>query len=84
MAHNFENEAKEFFSKSKDFKQLQNLIFYFNLKTVIKIKKLKSVLITNNNKPISTLYGFKEIDFCRKIKTSRIMKTDDILSSNLV
>ena len=84
MSHNFENDVKDFFNKSKDCKSLQNLIFYFNLKMVAKSKKLKSVLITINNKPISNLYGFKEIDFCLKNKTSRIMKTDDILSNNLI
>jgi hypothetical protein len=84
MSYNFENEVKEFFSGSQDSESLQNLIFYFNLKMFTKSNKLKSVLITFNNKSAGTLYGFKEIDFCLKNKASRDITTNNILSNNLI
>ena len=83
IAHNFENEVKEFLCESQNYESLHNLIFFFNLKIHKKNNKRQSVVLIFNNKSVGSLYGFREIDVCFKNKLSRSI-TNNVLNNNLI
>jgi hypothetical protein len=89
-SYNLENEVKEIICDPKNCESLQNLIFFFNLKILKKDNNkinMKSVVLIFNNKPLGTLYGFREIDICLKNKIDRTIEifiNKQILKNNLI
>ena len=86
LSFNFESEVNKFIFNENNCENLQNIIFFFNLKipNIIKKKEIifNSVRLSFNNY-INTLYGFREIDICFKNKKKRIINKNEILSNNI-
>ena len=85
MAYRFENNMNEFISND-ECEDLQNIIFFFNLKIPIVDDEgeidLESVRLSFNQQQYM-LYGFREIDICFKNKIDRTIDKNEILTNNI-
>ena len=85
MAYRFENNVNEFISDD-ECENLQNIIFFFNLKIPIVDNEgeidLESVRLSFYQQQYM-LYGFREIDICFKNKNDRIIDKNEILTNNI-
>ena len=79
LACKFENDVREIVVSDKN-DELQNLLFFFNLKIPKKHEniKLESVTLFYNT-IYDNLYGFREIDICSQKKKEKL---SDILENN--
>ena len=80
MAYAFEKEVSEFIS-DKDCENLNNIMFFFNLK-IPKIIEFQSVRLSFSEN-LGKLYGFREIDICMKNKNKRTIDQKEILTNNI-
>ena len=85
LSNAFEKEVNDFIC-DKDCENLNNILFFFNLK-IPRINEKREIIFESvrlsYSENLGNLYGFREIDICMKNKKERTIGSNDILSNNI-